>query len=296
VGDISYPQVETLVSALSNGREKLYPDHEHTLVGVAKELSIEQFAFVARRWALLADDQLANGDAMANHERRSLYLSPTFGGMVALKGDLDAEGGAMVKAALDDLDRPDPTNGVEKPRTLRQRRADALVELARRHLQDKNAQAGAPTTAVEVVIDYDTLVGNPGGDLTKARCEIVGVGPIARETARRLMCDSYVSRAITRGRSEILDLGRRSRFFTKSQKRALAIIDPECSWPDCDFPPAWCEAHHNDPYAASGETNLDQGFLLCKKHHTDVHEGGYKLRRNPDNSVTTIAPEDRAPP
>lgn len=62
--------------------------------------------------------------------RRGVTLSPV-AGMHALRGQLDPEGGAALSAALDALMTP-PGEGDD--RTAAQRRADALVDLARRQL------------------------------------------------------------------------------------------------------------------------------------------------------------------
>jgi hypothetical protein len=63
--------------------------------------------------------------------RRGLTLSRS-GALFSVAGRLDAEGGAIVLTALDALMRP-PTP--DNPRTAAQRRADAMVELARQALQ-----------------------------------------------------------------------------------------------------------------------------------------------------------------
>lgn len=54
---------------------------------------------------------------------------------------------------------------------------------------------------VSVLVDLEALLGGP------ARCELQDVGPITPATARRLVCDAGVSRVITRGRSEPLEVG-----------------------------------------------------------------------------------------
>src|SRR5674476_1329265 len=75
------------------------------------------------------------------HDRRHLSVSATFAGTVVLDGVLDPEGGATVIAALAPLAAP---GGADDDRTPAQRRADALVELARRALDG----AGLPSVGV----------------------------------------------------------------------------------------------------------------------------------------------------
>jgi hypothetical protein len=71
-------------------------------------------------------------DAAADFARRGLTLTP-FDGMVIVRGQLDPEGGAALATALDAV-MPPPASG--DPRTPAQRRADALVEVARGALRD----------------------------------------------------------------------------------------------------------------------------------------------------------------
>ena len=95
-------------------------------------------------------------------EQRELTLSQR-DGMVAIRGLLDPDGGAAVLEALDSLMRPP---GPDDLRTPGQRRADALVDLARRAL----AQGDLPTVGgmrpqVGILITPETLLyGEDGND------------------------------------------------------------------------------------------------------------------------------------
>ena len=137
-------------------------------------------------------------------------LSPTFGGRLVVDGELDAEAGGVVLAALDARCGP-ATEGLDGwPRTLPERRAQALVEMCAESM-DRAARSGRVPVALDVVVDVATMQDEPLANLTGVSCEIEGVGPVAPETARRLACDAAVARVVMRGRSEVLDLGRRTR-------------------------------------------------------------------------------------
>lgn len=77
-----------------------------------------------------------------------------------------------------------------------------------------------------------------------------------------------------------LDLGREARLFTPKQRIALAIRDGGCRIPACDRPASYCEAHHIDPYAQGGRTDIDRGILLCPFHHMNLHHHGWRITRN----------------
>src|SRR5450759_1133117 len=88
----------------------------------------------------------AEAAAAAAHDRRRLTVAGTFAGAVVLDGGLDPEGGATVLAALMPLAAP---GGADDDRTPAQRRADALVELARRWagVRSSSAPPGAASGA-----------------------------------------------------------------------------------------------------------------------------------------------------
>jgi len=120
-------------------------------------------------------------------------------------------------------------------------------------------------------------------------------GPISAEAARRLACDAIITRVITYGASQPLDVGRRTRTIPSAIRTALTVRDRGCAWPGCDRPPPWTDAHHIIPWANGGPTNLDNLVLLCRRHHRTVHEGRWKLTRTPNGQWVTAPPERPSP-
>jgi hypothetical protein len=52
-------------------------------------------------------------------------------------------------------------------------------------------------------------------------------------------------------------------------------------WLGCDRPPSWCEAHHIVFWKRDGgQTNIDDGILLCKHHHLLAHNNGWEIARD----------------
>jgi hypothetical protein len=77
-----------------------------------------------------------------------------------------------------------------------------------------------------VRVDLSSLRSGTGaGDLDDA-------GPIGAEAVRRLGCDATVSRVITRGASEPLDVGRQTPVVPAVVRRALVVRDGGCDSPD----------------------------------------------------------------
>jgi hypothetical protein len=163
---------------------------------------------------------------------------------------------------------PDPKGSVQ--RRPSQRRADALVELCRQVLDRGDAPVkGGVRPNLNVTIDLETLERRAGAKAA----ELDWSGPIPGETARRLACDASVSRIITKGRSEILDVGRSTRVVPAAIRRAVIARDRECVADGCDRPWWWCDVHHKVHWIDGGRTAVEDLELRCRRHHRDVHEG-----------------------
>jgi hypothetical protein len=253
----------------------------------------------------VADPESAQTRVQRQHERRGLWVSPTFEGMVAVDGLLEPEAGETLLTALEPLARP---ASAEDDRSGSQRRADALAELARRALEGgRLPTSGGVRPQLTVTIDLASLLGHPasGG-------EGAWVGPLPAETVRRLACDGAVTRVLVtrhhdpagedsdsgdadglaaRLRTAItllpaalggaptqpLEVGRATRVVSPAQRTALAVRDGGCVVPGCDRPPPWCEAHHLRHWRHGGATDLGNLVLLCRAHHRAVHEGHQRL-------------------
>ncbi len=89
--------------------------------------------------------------------------------------------------------------------------------------------------------------------------------------ARRLACEAGIIPAVLDSKSRVLDLGRKVRFHTESQRLALAITQKHCQSPGCTVPAWLCHVHHTKPWSRGGHTNLDDAELQCPRHHTLIH-------------------------
>jgi hypothetical protein len=216
--------------------------------------------------------------------------------MVRIDGDLDPETGQAVMTALRAvMDADARVRGGPELRGPSQRRADALGHLSRAYLDggDRPALHGERPHVV-VTVDLEAIEGRSG------RSELDAAGPITPETARRIACDARVSRVITDGPNQPLELGRSTRVIPPALRRAVAVRDRGCRFPGCGRPPGWCDAHHVRHWADGGETTLANLVLLCRPHHRAIHRGfaievvdGVATFRRPDGSpleAETIPP------
>jgi hypothetical protein len=88
----------------------------------------------------------------------------------------------------------------------------------------------------------------------------------------------------------VLGVGRSKRTFSAAQRRALAQRDGGCAWPGCHRSPSWCDGHHVVPWYLGGTTDLQNGLLLCRPHHSLVHERGWRLTRDAVTGIFEAVP------
>jgi Domain of unknown function (DUF222) len=163
---------------------------EPVLLAAARRLDPPRLRKVVGHLCEVADPQAADTRTARQRERRWLWLSPTFEGMVAVDGLLDPEAGETLLTALEPLARP---TTAEDERSAAQRRADALTELARRALEGgRLPQSGGVRPQVTVTIELASLLGRPG----LPGGEGAWVGPLPAQTARRLACDATLTRVL----------------------------------------------------------------------------------------------------
>jgi len=233
-------------------------------------------------------------DAAAVHrlDRRGLDLAETIDGMVAVSGLLDPVAGATVLTAIDSL--VSPTRGDDgDERTWPQRRADALAEICRAHLDTGEAPvSGGVRPHLSVVIDLATLRNTPGC----GTAHLSWAGPITAERARQLACDAVVSRILTDGPSQILDVGRTTRTIPPALRRAVTIRDGGCVAPGCHTQPAHCDIHHIVFWADGGPTSLDNTVMVCRRHHSHIHDRDWQVVATPGGTRTLAPPGTRPPP
>ena len=128
-------------------------------------------------------------------------------------------------------------------------------------------------------------------DGERGRCEIPGVGAMARSELERLGCDAEIYGLIFDGRGLPLYHGRKTRRVSPQQWRALVARDRGCVI--CGAAPGWCQAHHVKYWILGGRTDIDNLALVCHQHHRWIHDNRITLRWGSDG---WRAPPGPAPP
>src|SRR3990170_6414254 len=195
----------SVITEVSQVAEARLSDWEEFLVELATKSGTE-FNQAAATLGNALDD-LREQRATERWQRRHLRVGSRLDGMVALEGLLDPESGETVITALSGLLDRERRSGSDHQdrRNPGQRRADALTDICRSHLE-----GGEPSIIngerphLSVLVDLETLEGRAGG-----RAEFGHTGTvITPEGARRLACDASISRIIISGESQPLDVGR----------------------------------------------------------------------------------------
>ena len=261
-GEVSEPRVRLLAEARALAPEQFARD-ESQLVSQAVSVSSRRLPAVLGEWRRHTDPEGAEADTDRVFARRALRVSPSWSGMVHLEGDLDPEGGSVVLAALGSLSEPAALDR-QDTRSPQQCRADALVEICRRHLDGGHPHHGR-RPHLTLTIPWQAVRDGAGV------VDLEG-GPVSVEAVRRLACDASLSAVIVKDGSQPVEVGRTRRVVSPALRRALDFRDGGCTPPGCDTPAHWCDAHHLHHWADGGATTLPNLRLLCRRHHRIAHE------------------------
>jgi hypothetical protein len=287
-GELTAAHVATVTTAVTPARIAVAAANgidltttDAVLAEAALALGPEDTAKAVRHWVAGIDPDGALDDAAGM--QRVLRMAVSADGRIYVTGHLDAVGGETVHSALESLMNADRPAG--DTRTYGQRMGDAFVQLARQALRSGELPTVRGEAAqVRVSIDLMALcadraaVGVAGGELPFA-------GPITPETARRLACDAGVVRIITGPHGLPMDVGREQRTATAAIRRSIEVRDVHCVFAGCTAPASWCDVHHVQHWVYGGPTSCENGALLCERHHTAVHEGGFEVARDPGTAI-----------
>jgi hypothetical protein len=283
-GEISAAHARVITRAMTPGRLAKaaeagidLAETDQIFAALARATAPHETARGVAAWVAGVDPDGSLDDAADT--RRRFSMASGMDGRWHLRGDLDAVGGEYLRTALAALMNGDRPAG--DPRSHAERQADALIALARGALDGGSLpDVRGERPHVRVTIDWFALCAERGAPGV-AGGSLGWAGPINPETARRLACDAAVARVITGPDGLPLDVGRAQRTSTAAIRRALEVRDGHCVFAGCDMPPEWCDVHHVVHWAHGGPTSCDNGALLCERHHTSCHEGGFSIRRDP---------------
>ncbi len=324
---LDHVTVVARAASASQAREESLPEADGIFARLASRTTPDHLKRAVDRWADLIDAQAATEEFSKRAEKANLHVSTTMDRMVRVQGLLDAETGAAFLAALDatrdKLYRTRNEAGESAPnaraagRLVSQQNVDALrqlLNLATAHPDMATGTGGVPvhiavTTTLEALkIDLAAATDSHGTAATASEADgkltdpyggkppvlsgagdCVGIGvQIPAATARRLACDAEILPIVMNSRSQILDVGRRTRVISSALRLAIELRDEHCRFPRCDAPIQ--EIHHLIFWANGGPTNQSNLAGLCRHHHHTVHERGFTLTGDANHDLILTPP------
>ena len=91
-------------------------------------------------------------------------------------------------------------------------------------------------------------------------------------------------------KTKTMALATERRLATEKQLAILASRDQGCTFPGCDTPPGWCEAHHIVPWADGGRTDVNNLTLACSAHHHLIDRSDWYCRMLADGRPAWVPP------
>jgi len=311
-GVVSPDQVDVIVEAMGKIPDcapvEAWPVVEGVLVAAAACEAPRQLRRTAHELLTRLDPDGEQEREQHRERDRSFTVSPLPQGWSRVSGRLNPQLTAQLQAVLDGLAQPRPAqDGTPDPRSAPQRRHDGLAEAIGWVLRSDQHPAGGGGGHAPISVLATTTIGEltraaglstADGRREAAHLELSGLAEASglelaellaatssglatlghgqAITARRLLalaCEAEVVPVVFNATGGVLSYGRARRYASPGQRLALAARDRGCSFPGCDRPPAWCEAHHVLEWIKDGDTDLENMCLVRLSHEWRASDG-----------------------
>jgi len=274
-GDVDAAHVRRLAGARNPRTGEAMQRDEARLVHDARTLDYGRFDQLVAYWSLHADPDGTSQDAIDQRDRRTVVLARGLGGSWVGALQLDPLAGAIVNDELrrlyDQLFEADWNEAKERlgrdpqvgelGRTPDRRRADALVEMAKR------SAARPPGSSTKPLF---TLV--LGSDQLRHLCQLANGQVLSPAAVASWIDDADLERILFDGAaSRVIDVSYK-RSFRGALRRLIEVRDQACFHPTCDEPADHCQIDHIEPWAWGGQTSQDNGRPACGYHNRLRHQ------------------------
>ncbi len=269
-GDITLAHARRLAVLNAPDVAGAFAEAEELLVGQARTMRWADFTKALAYWLRHAREDGDPDPDKADRDHRHVTLDEGLRGTGLLSGELTPLGKAEVSSALERIERElfeadwaaaraehgEATTLADLARTPRQRRHDALVEMARRAVTAP-ADGKRPKPLVTVLVGYDAFL---------KVCELADGTVISPGTVVSTLDEAMIERVVLDGPSRVLDLGHQ-RSFTGAARRAIEVTQRHCQERGCHVPDHRCQADHLWRWSDGGPTRPENGELRCKPHN-----------------------------
>ena len=292
-GDTTAAHVDALGRGLkiAGAERDAFMAHLPELVEASTTMTASQFDQLVKETAksVVADDGLSTFE---RQKRETFFkMRNEADGCLSVSGKFDPISASILKSKIGRLvenmfhsgDKEVPVEVMPWIEPNDHRQAQALIALvngAGDTAQDMPARA-----EIVVHVDLETL---QHGLHAGGTCRTALGADLPVETVRRMACEAEILPVVLDGRSVPIDVGRSKRLATVHQRRALEAIHPTCAIPDCEVIFDHCNVHHIEYWENGGATDLNNMIPLCSRHHHAAHEGGWKLKLDPETRELVI--------
>ena len=292
-GDTTAAHVDALGRGLkiAGAEREAFMAHLPELVEASTTMTASEFSHLVTETAksVVTDDGLSTFE---RQKRETFFkMRNEADGCLSVSGKFDPISASILKSKIGRLvetmfhsgDKEVPVDVMPWIEPNDHRQAQALIALvngASESISDVPARA-----EIVVHVDLETL---QHGLHAGGTCRTALGADLPVETVRRLACEAEILPVVLDGRSVPIDVGRSKRLATIHQRRALEAIHPTCAIADCEVIFDHCNVHHIDYWENGGVTDLNNMIPLCSRHHHAAHEGGWKLKLDPETRQLSI--------
>ena len=215
----------------------------------------------------------------ASQPESKLFASRGFEDVLELQGTFAPIDAAIIERELhrlaEQIRQADVAAG--RTRTAAERRAAALVEMARRS-GTAPADGKRPAPLFKVLIGYDRF---------RELCELSTGAVVSPSQLVPHLTGSMLESILFDGTTTVLGVSSQ-RTFRGALRSAIEARDRHCTHPSgCDVPADECHVDHIVPWAQGGPTSQFNGRLRCKVHNVIPHLRGPDTQPLPERPVTT---------
>lgn len=260
-GTLTVDHLDLLARAHRPWRQAMFAEHEGILVDQCRQLRFTEAQRLVEYWAHRVDDTATAAEARLRSDDVHCWASATLGGQVAVDASLDPIGGEMFADELHRLARGEHLKDLRSGglRTPGQRRAAALVEMARR----------SASLADGAVRARPVFVVHVGDDTARHLCQLAS-GVVLHPSELVPYIDEALMETILFDSPHTVVGVSAQRSFTGVLRRAIMARDRFCTHPSgCDEPAHRCDVDHIIPWSRGGPTRQENGRLRCTTHNRD---------------------------
>lgn len=280
-GRVGPDHANTIATGLDRG--ELEPEDVGELLPAAQRQTPSMFGRQARQLAgRRRQEKLRNQELIARDERHHRQWR-TPNGSLRYEGLLPPAEGDLLEKAIAGFYQPDSKEVPDdQRRTHDQRSADAMAGLLEAALRGGEAgDLGGVRPHISLVVPLEAMAAL--ADAEQAGVTAVSdTGTVLSAAAfTKLACDAAIRRVVIGADNRPLDVGRATRNWPSAIRAAIAAVDGGCRGPGCDLPPHRSIIHHIRWWERGGPTSLDNGAMLCGRHHDFIHDDGWTLEMDP---------------